>query len=127
MVSHALRKALVAGFFTAIALLYAISLIAAPNTVSADLGKPNPFFEGTTFELTMPRTGNVTIVVYDVIGRHVRTLIANEKREAGVHPVDWDGKDESGSKVLPGMYLAVLSVDGVIVETVKAVKVMDMH
>lgn len=103
----------------------ASTLRAGESAGHARLVQPNPFTSATTFELSMPKSGHATIVVYDMLGRHVRTLLDADVA-AGNQPVPWDGNDESGAAVLPGVYLCVLSVDGAIVNTVKAVKVADL-
>ena len=107
-------------------IVIASNLRAGEHAGSARLVQPNPFTSTTTFELSMPKAGHATIVVYDMLGRHVRTLLDADV-QAGSQPVPWDGNDESGTAVLPGVYLCVLSVDGAIVNTVKAVKVADMN
>jgi hypothetical protein len=72
----------------------------------AQLGQnyPNPFNPVTRIEYKLP--GNrtrVSVVVYDVSGRKVRTLVNGEK-DAGRHVVDWDGRDEGGRPVGSGVY-----------------------
>jgi flagellar hook assembly protein FlgD len=41
--------------------------------------------------------------IYDLTGRHVRTLLSGEV-SAGTHSVQWDGRDERGSSVGSGVY-----------------------
>lgn len=53
---------------------------------------PNPFRGTTTIEYVLPESATVTIVVYDVTGRRVATLV-DEERSAGHHQVVWDGSD----------------------------------
>jgi alkaline phosphatase len=48
----------------------------------------------------------VTISVWDVAGRRVRSLAARSPLAAGPHSLAWDGRDESGTPVAPGVYLA---------------------
>jgi hypothetical protein len=64
---------------------------------------PNPFNPLTTVEYSLKTRGPVSLKVYDVTGRLVRTL-AEEIQEAGSHKVTWDGKDSSGRKVASGVY-----------------------
>jgi len=44
---------------------------------------PNPFNPTTTIEFTLPADGNVTLTIYDVLGREVAVLLNNEQRRAG--------------------------------------------
>ena len=48
--------------------------------------------------------------VYDLGGNKVRTLVS-EPRGKGRHTIQWEGEGEGGSVVLPGIYLARVSVD----------------
>jgi len=49
----------------------------------------------------------VTLKVYDVSGRQVAVLV-DGVLDAGSHRIAWDGRGASGSKVAPGVYLAVV-------------------
>jgi hypothetical protein len=89
---------------------------------SSRLVKPNPFTEGTEFKLTMPQSSHIRIIVYDLLGREVRTLWEGA-REAGEYPVPWDGNDRLGNPVVPGIYICVLYDEEVVVNSVKVVKV----
>lgn len=83
---------------------------------------PNPFTEGTTFQLTMPRDAPIRITVYDLLGKPIRTLFEGLHAK-GQYDVPWDGKDTSGNAVQPGVYICVLFSDGVAVKPVKVIKV----
>jgi flagellar hook assembly protein FlgD len=50
----------------------------------------------------------VEVVVYDILGRRVRTLV-DDKRSAGVHEVQWNGLNELGQPVASGMYIAQMT------------------
>jgi hypothetical protein len=60
------------------------------------------------FEITGP--GAVTVAVLDLAGRLVRTVYAGQDR-AGHYPRTWDGTDDAGELVAPGVYLYRVSVD----------------
>lgn len=64
---------------------------------------PNPFNAGTvlTFELREP--GNVSLVVYDVLGRQVARLV-DGFQPSGLHEITWDGTDDNGATLGSGMY-----------------------
>jgi hypothetical protein len=64
---------------------------------------PNPFRVSTRIDFALARESLVTIEVFDVSGRRVRTLLA-ESRGPGTHTAVWNGLDESGREVSPGIY-----------------------
>jgi hypothetical protein len=72
---------------------------------------PNPFNPHTRLRFTVPRDCRVRLDVYDVEGRHVRSLM-NEQRTAGKHEVAWLGDDNTGKPVAGGVYFCRLEVDG---------------
>jgi hypothetical protein len=63
---------------------------------------PNPFNPGTTIQFQLPMKSHVTLRVYDILGQEVATLI-NEKREAGICKVQFDG-----SGLTSGVYICRL-------------------
>jgi hypothetical protein len=65
--------------------------------------EPNPFRGETQVIYVLPRETRVSLAVYDVRGRRVRGL-ANDLRARGSHSARWDGRDERGRKVGPGVY-----------------------
>ncbi len=77
---------------------------------------PSPSRAGMTFEYSTVSEGPVSLAIYDVGGRMVRRLVALEREAPGVHRAAWDGKDASGHRVAPGVYLSRLSVAGRVLE-----------
>jgi flagellar hook assembly protein FlgD len=67
----------------------------------------------------MMEGGSAEIVVYDVLGRHVRTLVKGVV-PAGDQEVVWDGRDDSGNLVSSGVYFYQLRA-GNVVETQRMV------
>lgn len=65
---------------------------------------PNPFNPSTTIPFSLPSRSHVTIIVYNIAGQRVATLV-NEIKPAGSYHVDWDGKDQHGQTVASGVYL----------------------
>jgi hypothetical protein len=68
---------------------------------------PNPFNPSTTITFDLPGTvGNqsVSLTVYDIRGREVRTLVDRDP-SAGTKTVVWDGRDNSGRSVGSGVYI----------------------
>lgn len=72
---------------------------------------PNPFGSRTFFSFSLPRQAGVSLVIYDLSGRRVRSL-ANGSLGRGTHGREWDGTDQRGNRVGNGVYLALLRSDG---------------
>ena len=68
---------------------------------------PNPFNPKTTLAYHVPRESEVTIRVYDVAGRSVRTLLDGVV-EPGRHAAVWDGTNDSGEAVGSGIYFCTM-------------------
>ena len=69
---------------------------------------PNPFNPVTRIDFTIPAFASVNLLVYDLKGYLVRTIV-DESLSAGAHSVKWDGKNDSGIPVASGVYLYRLS------------------
>jgi flagellar hook assembly protein FlgD len=65
---------------------------------------PNPFNPQTTIAFDFPKRESVTLRVFDMSGRLVRSLITAELNTPGRHEVVWNGRDDSGRKVASGTY-----------------------
>ncbi len=65
---------------------------------------PNPFNPTTSIAFSIPVKDRVTIDVYDVRGRKVRSLL-DDVKEAGRHVIAWDGRDEDDRPASTGVYL----------------------
>jgi hypothetical protein len=64
---------------------------------------PTPFTKSTMISYSIAIPGHVSLKVYDISGRLVRILV-NEKKNAGVYHVVWNGNDENNDEVAPGIY-----------------------
>ncbi len=69
---------------------------------------PNPFNPETTIDFALPNRSEVKLVVYDILGRKIRTLL-DETRSAGRHSVVWDGRGSDGRAQASGMYFCLLT------------------
>ncbi|MBZ0268896.1 T9SS type A sorting domain-containing protein [bacterium] len=73
-------------------------------------GVPNPFAASTGFRFDLPRQTRSRLVVYDLAGRRLRTLVSGTL-PAGRHEIRWDGRDERGRQVASGVYFYRLTTD----------------
>jgi hypothetical protein len=76
---------------------------------------PNPFETSTTFQYVLPTSGAVTLVVYDLSGKQVETIIS-KTQAAGKHTLNWDAGSLDG-----GMYFYQLSLNQQMLSTGKMV------
>jgi hypothetical protein len=74
-----------------------------PSTFELHQNYPNPFNPSTTIMLDLPNPAHVRLDVFNVLGQSVKTL-KDEQMDAGYHPVEWNGTDNSGSPVATGIY-----------------------
>ena len=74
-----------------------------PGEFALQQNFPNPFNPTTTIAFSVPNTGNVTLKVYDILGRHVRTIV-DGAYQAGNYNLVWDATDTSGNLVSAGVY-----------------------
>ncbi len=70
---------------------------------------PNPFQETTTIAYEVEHPGPVTLTVYDVLGRRVRTLVEADQ-PSGTYQVQWDGRDTGGQAMAAGTYFYRLRI-----------------
>ncbi|MFH0777574.1 MAG: phospholipase D-like domain-containing protein [Candidatus Eisenbacteria bacterium] len=72
---------------------------------------PNPFNPALNVRYVLSADGPVSIRIFDVSGRAVRTLLDNHRELAGFHSIMWDGKDSSGGEVASGIYVLRLETE----------------
>ncbi|MCX7785523.1 MAG: T9SS type A sorting domain-containing protein, partial [candidate division WOR-3 bacterium] len=68
---------------------------------------PNPFKSQTTIRYSISAQSKVSLVIYDVSGRLIKTLV-NERKAPGIYSIIWNGTDDNGRKVGQGVYFYVL-------------------
>lgn len=71
--------------------------------------RPNPFGPATTIAWSMPEAAVARVIVRDLVGRPVRTLL-NERRDTGRQAVIWDGRDDLGHPLGSGLYFVTVEV-----------------
>lgn len=71
-----------------------------PTTFKLEQNYPNPFNPTTVINFELPDISQVSLTVYDVMGREVQSIINNQQMAAGRHQVTFDG-----SKLSSGVYL----------------------
>ena len=69
---------------------------------------PNPFNPTTTLRYDLPEATKVIIMIYDLMGRDIKTLV-NHQQKAGYKSVVWDATNDLGEPVSAGIYLYRIS------------------
>jgi hypothetical protein len=64
---------------------------------------PNPFNPSTEIKFHIARQSFVSLKIYDLLGREIKTLVS-EELDNGVYIVDWNGDNNFGEKVSSGIY-----------------------
>ncbi|MBN2029806.1 T9SS type A sorting domain-containing protein [bacterium] len=75
-----------------------------PSSYFLSQNYPNPFNPETVISYTLPEKSHVNLVVYNIAGEKVRTLV-DMAEDTGYYSVRWDGKDDSGNPLSAGLYL----------------------
>jgi hypothetical protein len=82
--------------------------VAAPDKFSLAQNYPNPFNPSTKIEFNLPESGNVTLTIYNILGKEVASLM-NEKKNAGSYSVTFNPRPD---KISSGIYFYVLKFKG---------------
>jgi hypothetical protein len=81
----------------------------SPRVFALQGNLPNPFNPSTTISFTSLGDGPLGLNIFDVEGRRVRSLIDARHFDAGLHSVEWDGRDERDRELGSGVYFMVLT------------------
>jgi serine protease AprX len=81
-----------------------------PAAFSLEQNFPNPFNPSTTIRYGLPEGSTVSLKIYDVMGREVRTLLSGYQ-EAASYSLVWNGTDNAGGPVSSGVYIYRLTSD----------------
>jgi hypothetical protein len=84
--------------------LGSVEVAAIPTVFALEQNYPNPFNPSTTIRYQIPNDASVNLVIYNVQGQKIRTLISKEQK-AGYYSAVWDGRNEAGQTVSSGLYL----------------------
>ena len=65
---------------------------------------PNPFNSVTDIQYSVPDVNHITLSIYNVLGQEIKSLV-DEKQEAGIYTVSWDGCNNDGKEAASGVYI----------------------
>lgn len=75
-----------------------------PSVFALHQNYPNPFNPTTSIEYDLPNDSYTVVTVFDVMGKHVKTLV-DKNQSAGFKTIRWDAKNDKGESVAAGMYI----------------------
>ncbi len=78
--------------------------LATPASFQLCQNYPNPFNPDTRINFDIPQKATVTLAIYDLQGRRIRTLIQGEKA-TGHYVAVWNSRTDTGEKVPSGVYV----------------------
>jgi hypothetical protein len=78
-----------------------------PETFTLYPAYPNPFNPTTNIRYDLPEDALVSITIYDIMGRSIRSLV-NSKQTAGYRSIQWNATNDAGSPVSAGIYLYMI-------------------
>jgi hypothetical protein len=78
-----------------------------PTTYTLEQNFPNPFNPTTTVSYSVPKSGQVTVMVFDLLGNHVKTIV-DEVQKPGSYKVVWNATNAQGALVPTGNYILKL-------------------
>jgi hypothetical protein len=79
-----------------------------PSTFELSQNYPNPFNPSTIISYTVPESGHLQMVIYNLLGQAVYTLVDNQVI-AGSHSISWNGMNFAGEQAPAGIYLCHLT------------------
>ena len=80
-----------------------VSAETAPPVMKLYSNFPNPFNPSTTIAFSLPERERIRLEVFDINGKKIRTLVHGIVEE-GYREIIWNGRDDSGSEVVSGLY-----------------------
>ena len=85
----------------------ALAEVLIPEEFALHQNYPNPFNPVTQIKYDLPEDAMVTIHIYDLMGRNIKSLV-RQNESAGYHTVRWDATNDRGEPVSAGMYLYII-------------------
>ena len=74
-----------------------------PTIFALHQNHPNPFNPITTIRYDLSEDGPVSIIIYDLMGREIKTLV-KQVSAPGRYSVNWNGRNQFGKQIASGMY-----------------------
>ncbi|GIK22574.1 MAG TPA: FlgD immunoglobulin-like domain containing protein [Ignavibacteriaceae bacterium] len=75
---------------------------------------PNPFNPSTNIIYNIKEAGNVSLIIYDILGERVKTLVS-QFQSPGQYSVSWNGLNSAGNQVRSGIYIYSLQTNNAVI------------
>ena len=92
------------------------------NNFRVEQNFPNPFSNRTTIHYQLERHESVSIEIFSMDGKRVKTLMSNKPHGSGVYTIEWDGTSDTGGRAEAGVYIFRFRAGGK-VQTVSMMKI----
>jgi len=66
---------------------------------------PNPFNPSTIISYSLPQASEINIIIYNMLGQKIRSLVEKLNQSTGTYSTQWDGRDDAGKQVPSGIYI----------------------
>lgn len=90
-----------------------------PLAYALNQNYPNPFNPMTTITYNLPETAEISLIVYDIMGREVAFLV-NRQQSPGYYRIEWNGLNSSGIQLGTGLYFCRMEA-GIFSQTIKMI------
>lgn len=81
-----------------------------PKSIVLHQNHPNPFNPSTTIQFELPKSSNVSLAVYNLLGQKVATLV-DDFLSGGRYSVVWNSRSDAGDQCSSGVYFYRLTHD----------------
>src|SRR5690554_3637803 len=81
-----------------------------PNSIKLNQNYPNPFNPSTTIKFELNQLSNISIKVFNILGKEITTLL-NKELSPGSYTIDWEARDSNGQLLPSGVYLIRLTAN----------------
>ena len=79
-----------------------------PKEYSLGNNYPNPFNPTTQINYSLPKNSDIKLIIYDLLGNKLKTLLDDKYQSAGFKNIKWNGTNELGAKTSSGVYFYAL-------------------
>ena len=88
-----------------------------PQIFELEQNYPNPFNSGTNINFSLSKSGNLSMVIYNINGEEVTELITSKHYAQGNYSIYWNAKDKHNQKLSSGVYFYTISMDSKYIQT----------